>query len=778
MKQTTLERQFRLWTVLLVLVPSLLVMVIYTTQQIKMGKQKSLEMINQRVTSQEFLLNQWLVERMTTVRNLSQLEAFKTLDYPQMARILYFMQHSNSNFSSLSYIDKDDIFRLATLCRGNQHTALLGQPYSYGKLPEAEHISNVVIGRNSGLPLLNFSCPIYDYNGVYQGAILGSVKTSSLSPLLYENWIGKTGEILLVNQQGLLLTEPRHANILIREGILTGSAILKLHLSDAATQNIHLGESGTATWTDHRGVNVLGAYKSMPERDWTLIGKIDEDEVTTPIYIQLVVMSSSTLFILLLFFPLGTSLTHHIKRPLYWLIDQSNLIATEQYEAVIPYAPSDKIPQELSVLCENFIKMNHTIQNTVQLLKENEINLEHKVHERTIELSNMNSTLEEEIIEHQTTNTALAASRDALLVSEARYKSLFYYMHNGCVYHKIIYDANAQPIDLEYVHVNHTYEQYVDYPSSQLIGKKLTEIFPQITDETFDWMNTLITVGLSGQPNSFTQYLHCQQRWYSISAYCPAPGCVVTFWKDVTHYLSLKNEIARIDRLNLIGNMAAGLAHEIRNPLTVIKGYLQFFKKKLPPHLYDQFELILDELKRVEAIITVFLSIAKNKPSELAEQNLNEIINSIAPLLLTNAIKRGMNIEFKLSNALSPLLLSEKEIKQLLLNLAMNGLNAMHEHGTLTIETKQYGSATVLSVTDCGCGIPQNIQAKIFDPFFTTGQTGTGLGLSVCASIAQRHHATIEVASEEKKGTSFTVTFHEQKYSIKKNPPNFLFETW
>ena len=229
--------------------------------------------------------------------------------------------------------------------------------------------------------------------------------------------------------------------------------------------------------------------------------------------------------------------------------------------------------------------------------------------------------------------------------------------------------------------------------------------------------------------------------------------------EDITKYVALQEKVARMDRLNLIGNMAAGLAHEIRNPMTVVTGYLQYFKKKIPDSLHDELDVMLSELKRIEEIITSFLAIAKTKPIKPEEQDLNGIIDSIAPLILTDALKRGMNLEFKLSRDIPKPILAEKEIKQLLLNLVTNGLNAMKEHGTLTIETKYQNGAVLLYIDDSGSGIPKDLQTKIFDPFFTTRDEGTGLGLSVCASIVASHNGTIEVHSEEGKGTQFIISF-------------------
>ena len=131
-----------------------------------------------------------------------------------------------------------------------------------------------------------------------------------------------------------------------------------------------------------------------------------------------------------------------------------------------------------------------------------------------------------------------------------------------------------------------------------------------------------------------------------------------------------------------------------------------------------------------------------------------------------------MNIEFKLCTELPKRLLAVKEIKQLILNIAMNGLDAMKQHGTLTIQTEWENNAVILSIIDCGSGIPLSLQQKIFDPFFTTRDEGTGLGLSVCASIVERHHGTIKITSEEGIGTRFTITFPQDSQNPSKESPH------
>ena len=794
MKTHTLKRQFRIWTLLLVIVPSLLVMIIYSIGQIKAAKDNNVELMIQRVQSQEQLITYWMRERVAVIHELSQIESIRVLDEQKMKNVLNFVQQHNQSFDSLSYINKDGIFKMSTLNKPIQYHSAVSQPYFQAAIMGKEYISDAVIGRNSGLPIINFSAPIFDYNVNFQGLILGSVKMATLELLLRDNWIGKTGEVILVNRDGVMLTEPRNIKGLIDRGIVENTAIMKLKITEDALRNIKLGESGTATWNSYSEEKMIGAYKGMPEHGWTLIGKIKETEILTPIYNQLATMAGSTLFFIVLILPLATLITNRIQRPLDWLIRQSNLMATEDYKIVDQERYLKNIPNELAILCENFVNMNHKITSTVDLLRQNETrlerkvleiedinstlakevcerqtaekelqklntDLENKVYERTIALLHMNKILEEEISKYQSAIKELKSSRNALVSSEKRYKDLFDYMHNGCAYHKVVFDEDENPIDLEYLEVNHAYEKSVGTLASELIGKRRTEVFPDINEDIFTWVKWLITVAISEEPVSFTEIFKHQERSYLISAYSPAKDHVAVISEDITKYVTLQKEVARMDKLNLIGNMAAGLAHEVRNPMTVVKGYLQHFKKKFPDSLQDQLDVVLGELARIEMIITDFLAIAKTTPTEPKEQDLNEIINSIAPLILTDALKRGMNLEFKLSREIPKLILSDKEIKQLLLNLAMNGLNAMQEHGILKIETIYQDGAVILYIDDSGSGIAKELQKKIFDPFFTTRDQGTGLGLSVCASIVASHNGTIEVHSEEGNGTRFIITF-------------------
>ncbi|OQA08479.1 MAG: Sporulation kinase A [Firmicutes bacterium ADurb.Bin373] len=169
------------------------------------------------------------------------------------------------------------------------------------------------------------------------------------------------------------------------------------------------------------------------------------------------------------------------------------------------------------------------------------------------------------------------------------------------------------------------------------------------------------------------------------------------------------------------------------------------------------FDLMVEELDRANSIITEFLSLAKNKAVNLVLNDLNKILKSILPLMSADGLVTDNYVVLKTKKVPS-LMLDEKEIRQLVLNLVRNGLQAMEPGQTLTIETYQEEDNVVLAVRDQGKGIPNGIMDKIGVPFFTTKDSGTGLGLAVCFSIAARHKAKIDFETG-KEGTVFYVRF-------------------
>ncbi|SFG93474.1 PAS domain S-box-containing protein [Desulfotomaculum arcticum] len=234
---------------------------------------------------------------------------------------------------------------------------------------------------------------------------------------------------------------------------------------------------------------------------------------------------------------------------------------------------------------------------------------------------------------------------------------------------------------------------------------------------------------------------------------------ILKFAEDITERKKMEKEMARLERLNLVGEMAASIGHEIRNPMTTVRGFLQILSGKDECRKYKEYyDLMIQELDRANSIIKEYLSLAKNRSVDYKMYNLTDIIQALSPLITADAINSNIILELNLQ-PVPDLMLDEKEIRQLLLNLVRNGLDAMKSGGRLTIRTFINEDAeVVLSIQDQGCGIAQEIVDKIGTPFFTTKEEGTGLGLAVCYSIAVRHNATIKLDSNT-GGTTFYIVF-------------------
>jgi two-component system, sporulation sensor kinase E len=237
-------------------------------------------------------------------------------------------------------------------------------------------------------------------------------------------------------------------------------------------------------------------------------------------------------------------------------------------------------------------------------------------------------------------------------------------------------------------------------------------------------------------------------------------GEVVTMQdrRYMTELRKAEQHLAMMDKLNMLGSMAAGIAHEVRNPMTTVKGFLQLMNRNPQLHSYrSTLELMVSELDRANLIISEYLSLANTHTASKKPKLLSEIVEQMLPLLQADATVSGIAISSNLRPN-KPLLVDEKEIKQLVLNLSRNAIEAMKQGGVLTIATYEQDQTVILEVADQGSGIPDSVRDSVFSPFVTTKETGTGLGLSVCRSIAEHHNANIDFESNG-LGTTFRIRF-------------------
>ncbi|MGZ9211656.1 MAG: sensor histidine kinase [Candidatus Binatia bacterium] len=226
---------------------------------------------------------------------------------------------------------------------------------------------------------------------------------------------------------------------------------------------------------------------------------------------------------------------------------------------------------------------------------------------------------------------------------------------------------------------------------------------------------------------------------------------------------ALEIEVLRTERLSALGNVAATVAHEVRNPLNAISMGLQRLKLEFQPtedrHQYSRLtELMLGESRRINSIVEQFLSLARPVELKTEPLPLQEVLKELAALEERHARQSNVRIEIIAASDLPALKADPSHLTQVLLNLMVNGIQAMPQGGILTLEAKRSNGNILIAVTDTGTGIAPEHEGQIFDPYFTTKVQGTGLGLAISRRLIEAHGGTIKVAKQASGGSRFEIS--------------------
>jgi two-component system sporulation sensor kinase A len=237
---------------------------------------------------------------------------------------------------------------------------------------------------------------------------------------------------------------------------------------------------------------------------------------------------------------------------------------------------------------------------------------------------------------------------------------------------------------------------------------------------------------------------------------CSFVGTVITF-KDISEMKKTEELLHNSEKLKAVGQLAAGIAHEIRNPLTSLKGFLQL-TQTVPEQKQEYFKIMKEELNRIEIILSELLLLAKPQAAVFEQKDIRTLLLNVITLLDTQAIMNNVQIMSKFEADDLIIKCDANQIKQVFINLIKNAIESMPGGGEVFINAIRQGSRINVQVLDQGCGIPEDKLGMIGQPFFSTKEKGTGLGLMVSYSIIENHHGKISVNSRLSEGTSFTVT--------------------
>jgi two-component system NtrC family sensor kinase len=363
-------------------------------------------------------------------------------------------------------------------------------------------------------------------------------------------------------------------------------------------------------------------------------------------------------------------------------------------------------------------------------------------------------------------------AEEAVRKSEERFRSLFENMLGGFAYCRMIFE-DRQPRDFMYLEVNSAFERLTGL--KDVVGRKVSEVIPGIREAYPELFEIFGRVSLSGRPERFELYLEPIKAWLNISVYSTEKEHFITVFDNITEHKKAEEQLRHAQKMEAIGQLAGGVAHDFNNILSAIIGYgsLTQMKMKDDDPLKHNVEQILASAERASQLTRSLLAFGRKQIITMKRLDLNDVIKRVESLLVRLI---GEDIEFgtRLSKTALTVMADSGQIEQVLMNLATNAKDAMPDGGTLAIRTEKgkldaefikmhgYGKAgeyAVISVTDTGSGMTEETRQRIFEPFFTTKETGkgTGLGLAIAYGIVKQHDGYITAYSAPGRGTTFMV---------------------
>ncbi len=312
-------------------------------------------------------------------------------------------------------------------------------------------------------------------------------------------------------------------------------------------------------------------------------------------------------------------------------------------------------------------------------------------------------------------------------------------------------------------------ERIFGYLKSEMIGKSISLLVPPDLNEAREMESIARKFKAQGavrshQTERVTKDGRRIQIIFTRTAIRDDAGKIVgssSVVKDVTSYRNLEKQLADAEHLATLGELCAGLAHEIKNPLAGIKGAIDVIRGSLPAADRQHAILsdVLHEVDRIDRIVRDLLNYAKPKPPSHAAVDLPALVNRIVSMARSPSNHSSIPIEVCQLSPIPGFTGDETQIEQVLLNLLLNAQNAMPSGGHIEVilDYDRDAAAIQMEVRDNGSGIPEPLRKKIFQPFFTTRPEGAGLGLATCLKNVQYHGGTIEVQSETGRGTTVAV---------------------
>ncbi|NOX97313.1 MAG: PAS domain-containing protein [Nitrospirae bacterium] len=311
--------------------------------------------------------------------------------------------------------------------------------------------------------------------------------------------------------------------------------------------------------------------------------------------------------------------------------------------------------------------------------------------------------------------------------------------------------------------LNNHAEEVFGIKREEILGRKLTEsinelavinLFRQVRSEGKEIVNREIGITYPQSKTLSATITPLRSREGNIEG-------MVALFKDISAVKRMEKEVEEVARLTTLGSLSSWMAHEIRNPLNSIAISLELLQEEVEGLVKEELreeplrlmKVISDEIHRLNESVHDFLSFDKPPSLNVETTDINQILNGTLSLIQPEAVKRGVKIRKGYRKKLPTVQVDAKKIRQAILNVIINSIQAMPQGGELHLITRSRENWVEIEIRDSGVGIPEKAQEKIFDFFFTTREEGAGLGLSITRKIVNEHGGDIQVESKENSGT-------------------------
>ncbi len=607
-------------------------------------------------------------------------------------------------------------------------------------------ISDLEFDAKLGLHIIEVALPLLDRAGTVQGVLHTVFDAKALfSPSLEEILFGNTGHVMLINSDGVVITCPI---------LPTGHRLDDLQLVQAVT-------GPAASWVETQGnghgsreFSIIGSspLKKINERTQAANGKglftfawQSSEELFAPTQNLFLWIASAGLISISLIAVLGTVAARRMVKPINLLKQTAGAIGRGEKVEPLKIDTGD----EIETLAHEINTMNGLLQKAFS-------GLEQKVEEKTREVDYL----------REYTDSILMSVPEVIIIFDDKFK-------------------------IEYG--NAAFESLCGQSAEHFTGQALQAV-PLDAPEKWQQIQNELEVFSQGEPSYTRSKFAPHPKTYHAKDPL-APGthsdddhpsnieigdkifAYVFFkvaienqginrtgliMKDITEEKKLLDQLTLADKLSGLGTLAAGIAHEMNNPLYTIMGFTEAIKDETNPATIQKYaDRILTRSKQMASIILNLTGYSRSNGSDEPKPvNVNEQLESAAEMALLASYSPDIEMDKSLSKV-PPIMAKPEEIQQVFHNIIRNSVQAMEGKGRIRIESVLKGQNIVIQVQDNGPGIPKEYTSKIFDPFFTTkGQgEGTGLGLNLVHRIVQKYGGEISVESELGQGTCFTISF-------------------